>query len=368
MLTRPTTSTPVTPSPLIFSGEEEFAAAVVRTTLTSEAADQGWSDDVLALLRPHERALVSLAFTPGGPAVAHVVAPAPLDLDSTSIHTPYDHRTTTLPSEADYADQVRAALSLIADGTLDKVVLGRCLDVISTPALRPYDIAARLLEARPGRYIFSLPLGPDADGSWLVGASPELLVRRHGLEISSTPLAGSVPRSLDPHEDQRRAAALQESAKDLAEHAFVVEDIVATLRPVCADVEAPATPRLLSTDTMWHLATPIRARLHDSTGPSALRLAHLLNPTPAVGGVPLAPALSAITDLEGDLRGPLAGAVGWVDSSGDGEFAIAIRSGVVTGQHLRLFAGAGIVAGSDPESEVRETGAKLATMSRVVGL
>ena len=211
--------------------------------------------------------------------------------------------------------------------------------------------------------------GAPAHGPILVGASPELLVRREGLEISCTPLAGSVPRAADPEEDARRAAGLQQSGKDLAEHAFVVEAIVHALKEVCVEIEYPATPELMSTDTVWHLATPIHARLADTAdGPSALRLAQLLHPTPAVGGVPTAAANAVIADLEGDLRDWFAGCVGWVDGNGDGEFAITIRAAVMDGPRLRLFAGAGIVAGSDPASEVRETGAKLATMARVTGL
>ncbi len=230
----------------------------------------------------------------------------------------------------------------------------------------PAEIIDRLLTTRPGRYVFAVPLVPGgedgsapADGPILVGASPELLVRREGAEISCTPLAGSVPRSADPGEDARRAAGLQQSGKDLAEHAFVVEAIVHALKEVCVEIEYPATPELMSTDTVWHLATPIHARLADpADGPSALRLAQLLHPTPAVGGVPTAAANAVIADLEGDLRDWFAGCVGWVDGSGDGEFAITIRAAVMDGPRLRLFAGAGIVAGSDPASEVRETGAK----------
>ena len=116
-------------------------------------------------------------------------------------------------------------------------------------------------------------------------------------------------------------------------------------------------------------AATIRARLTaGAEGPSALRLAQLLHPTPAVGGVPTAAASEVIADLEGDLRDWFAGCVGWVDAEGNGEFAITIRAAVIDGPRLRLFAGAGIVAGSDPALEVRETGAKLATMARVTGL
>jgi isochorismate synthase len=228
----------------------------------------------------------------------------------------------------------------------------------------------RLLVTRPGRYVFSVPLteSPD-DGPLLLGASPELLVSRTGDLISCTPLAGSVPRAADPEEDARRAAGLRASEKDLAEHAFVVDAIVHALKEVCVDVEPAAAPTLISTDTLWHLASPITARLEDTaSGPSALRLAQMLHPTPAVGGVPAAAAAEAIADLEGDLRDYFAGCVGWVDGAGDGVFAITIRAAVIDGSRLRLFAGAGIVAGSDPDLEVVETGAKLATMMRVTGL
>ena len=174
-----------------------------------------------------------------------------------------------------------------------------------------------------------------------------------------------MPRSADPDEDARRADALRASEKDLAEHAFVVDAIVHALKEVCVDVVPPTGPELLATDTVWHLASPITARLEDpATGPSALRLAQMLHPTPAVGGVPAAAAAEAIADLEGDLRDYFAGCVGWVDGSGDGVFAITIRAAVIDGARMRLFAGAGIVAGSDPDSEVRETGAKLETMTK----
>lgn len=369
-----TSSHPTTAArfPLVFTGTTPFVGSSPRVTIASESADPRWADDVVRLLRPRERALLSLSFDPRGAAVAHLVTPAPLPTD-TSPHEPRRtptarHRVTAHPSETAYADQVRAALVRLGSGGLDKVVLGRCLEVVSSPALTPAEVLARLLAERPGRYVFGMPLGAARAGAWLVGASPELLVRRTGDLVSSTPLAGSVPRSSDPAEDQRRAAALQESAKDLAEHAFVVDGIVEALGAVCTEVEAAAEPHLTSTDTLWHLATPIRGRLADPDRTSALHLARLLHPTPAVGGVPTEAALATIDDLEGDLRGPLAGAVGWVGADGDGEIAVAIRAGVLDRDTLTLFAGAGIVAGSDPDAEVRETGAKLATMARAIGL
>ncbi|MBU2696015.1 isochorismate synthase MenF [Pimelobacter sp. 30-1] len=375
---------PITPAalaarPMLFaSGEEAYVASAVRRTVeTPDGADPAWADGIVAALEPGERALCALSFAEGAPGLAHLVSGSEHALQrpehDASVRRTYE--VTEFPTPAAYAGMVEAALAKIATGALHKVVLGRCLDVVSTPPLVPAEIIDRLLTTRPGRYVFSVPLvpgtedSPPDDGPILVGASPELLVRREGLTISCTPLAGSVPRSDDPAEDARRAEGLRGSAKDLAEHAFVVEAIVHALKEVCVEIEYPATPELLSTDTVWHLATPIRARLSDGVdGPSALRLAQLLHPTPAVGGVPTAAANAVIADLEGDLRDWFAGCVGWVDGRGDGEFAVTIRAAVMDGPRLRLFAGAGIVAGSDPASEVRETGAKLATMARVTGL
>jgi isochorismate synthase len=375
---------PITPAalaarPMLFaSGEQAYVAHEVRRTrMTPDGADPAWADEVVADLGPGERALCALSFAAGAPGLAHLVVGSEHALQrpdrDDSVRRTYE--VTEFPTPDEYAAMVATALERIADGDLHKVVLGRCLDVVSDPPLVPAEIIDRLLTTRPGRYVFSVPLvsGGDGaaptDGPILVGASPELLVRRAGAEISCTPLAGSVPRADDPDEDLRRAGELQRSAKDLAEHAFVVEAIVHALKDVCVEIEYPATPELLSTDTVWHLATPIHARLADPVdGPSALRLAQLLHPTPAVGGVPTAAANAVIADLEGDLRDWFAGCVGWVDRHGDGEFAITIRAAVMDGPRLRLFAGAGIVAGSDPASEVRETGAKLATMARVTGL
>ncbi|KAA1419041.1 isochorismate synthase [Nocardioides humilatus] len=359
--------------PLLFaSGEDAYVAdRVIRSWTTEDGADAAWASEVIAALPAGERAIGALSFAAGAPGILHQVVGSERPLVGPET-TPRERKYEVyeFPTAEAYADMVRAVLDKIAAGVVRKVVIGRCLDVISDPPLEPAEIIDRLLETRPGRYVFSVPLTESlVDGPLLVGASPELLVSRHGDQIACTPLAGSVPRSADPDEDARRATALQASDKDLAEHAFVVDAIVHALKEVCVDVEPPTGPTMLATDTVWHLASPITARLEDpATGPSALHLAQMLHPTPAVGGVPAAAAAEAIADLEGDLRDYFAGCVGWVDGSGDGVFAITIRAAVIDGARMRLFAGAGIVAGSDPDSEVRETGAKLATMTKVAGL
>ena len=351
----------------LFTGDDPVDGEIRRTWRELRPADDA---EVLASIGAGERAVVALPFAPGGAGVAHLVggtgAARP---PATGIARTLTHRVTATPTPQEYTARVRAALARIELGAIDKVVLGRSLEIVSDPPLTPGEIVDGLVAARPGRFVFSLPLGvprtAEEETPWLVGASPELLLRRRGSLVTSTPLAGSVPRSPDPVEDRRRAEALRDSAKDLAEHAYVVDAIVTTLRRVGTDVVAPARPEVLSTDTLHHLATPVRAQV---PGLDALRLARLLHPTPAVGGTPTTSALLTIDELEGDGRGLLTGAVGWVDARGDGELAVTIRAGVLQGARLRLYAGAGIVAGSDPDAEVAETGAKLATMARAIGL
>lgn len=355
-------------TPLVFTGDDGFTAAELRGTGITEHTDSRWADRVVAGLWPGERALVSLAFAPGGRGVAHRVLPVDEASDPVGVAVPRRSATSESPTADRYADLVRTALRRIAAGDLQKVVLGRGLEVVSDPPLQADAVLERLLDARPGRHVFGMPLSASTGGPYLLGASPELLVRRRGSYVASTPLAGSVPRVPDLDEDRARGEALQDSAKDLAEHAHVVEAIVRTLEGCCVEVDAPTAPELVATDTLWHLATPIRARLTPGSCLSALHLAQLLHPTPAVGGVPTGPALATIDEMEGDLRGHLTGAVGHVDVHGDGEFAVTIRAGVLDRDRLSLFAGAGIVAGSDPDAEVRETAAKLATLARVIGV
>lgn len=372
-------SIPATDSTAIFIGDVAGMVAEITETWTSGGADEGWADVVLAGLGPDEQALATLSFIGVGPAVAHRLAatrsvPEPGSAASAVGILPPPggsrrHQITAVIGEDRYVDMVREAVERIEAGPLHKVVLGRVVDIVSDPPLRAGEVLQRMLVERPGRYVFSIPLRAGADSPVLLGASPELLIRRRGLDITSVPLAGSIPRSEDPQTDRERADALLASAKEQAEHAFVVDGITELLAPHCAQYTAPARPTVLATDTMWHLASPIRGRLRAGADtPSALHLARMLQPTAAVGGTPTDLAEQTITELEGELRGFLAGAVGWVDGAGDGEFALAIRSGVLHGDTLRLFAGAGIVHGSDPAAELREVGAKLQTMIRAVGL
>ncbi|WP_131769163.1 isochorismate synthase, partial [Candidatus Protofrankia californiensis] len=206
-----------------------------------------------------------------------------------------------------------------------------------------------------------------ASARTLLGASPEMLVSRSGRLVVTNPLAGSAARSPDPAEDHRRAQNLLTSAKDVREHAVVVNAVVSTLRPYCLDLDVPARPSLIRTATMWHLSTRISGWLADPQV-SSLTLATALHPTPAVCGWPAAAARRAIAEIEPFDRGHYTGLVGWCDASGDGEWAVAIRCAEADENSLTLFAGAGIVPGSQPSDELAETSAKFRTLLTAMGV
>jgi isochorismate synthase len=261
-----------------------------------------------------------------------------------------DLQLTPVPSAEGYMDAVRAATQSIQAGELRKVVLARQIRVEAGRVLDPRLLAARLRAVDPDAYTF---MAPTARGV-MVGASPELLVSKHGAEIRSNPLAGSAPRSGDPDEDRANGAALSSSGKDREEHAIVVEAVAETLRPFCEELRWDPEPVLLPTANVWHLSTRFHGVLRDP-GTDVLQLVGALHPTPAVGGSPRAAALDAIERLEPFERGSYAGPVGWMDADGDGEWAIALRCAELSGDRATLFAGAGIVADSDPEEELDET-------------
>jgi len=276
----------------------------------------------------------------------------------------------SVPSPDAYRYAVSHALSLIESKQLTKVVVARSLEL---DWQEPVDVSALLkaLLARRHGIGFAMDLGTAAKNELrrrtLFGISPELLVRRRGSLVSSQPLAGSAPRHQDPAQDGRAALRLLASEKDRREHAVVVRAVVDCLRQHCSNVEHAAEPALVQTETLWHLGTEIRGVLRNSATTS-LELALSLHPTPAVCGHPLSAARRAIALLEPFQRGFFAGAVGWCDAGGDGEWAVTIRAGEVEETRLRLYAGAGIVAGSDPALELAETSAKLNTLLRILGV
>jgi isochorismate synthase len=275
------------------------------------------------------------------------------------------------PERAAYAAAVTQALKLIEAGELRKVVLARSLELAGADPIDPRPILTALARRDPLAYAYAVPL-PSAPGlpRTLVGASPELLVRRRGDRVVAEPLAGSMARSADPADDERAGKELLASDKERTEHAYVVESVAAALGPLCTELSVPREPTLMSTATMWHLATRVEGRLRATGGalPTSLDLALALHPTPAVCGTPTDAAMAAIADLETFERGYYAGAVGWDDRSGDGEWVIALRCAEILDRSLRLFAGAGIVAGSDPGAELAETSAKLRTLLQAMDI
>ncbi len=274
------------------------------------------------------------------------------------------------PSPEEHLRRVEAAVGTIQSSVLEKVVLARAVDIAFDPPVDPRLVAARLIDLSFTHDGFIADLTPSGRaGHFLVGSSPEVLVRRDSRRVRSFPLAGSAARVPgDPAADRAAAQALFASRKDLDEHAFVVEHIRTILAPLCEELTIPPRPVLEKTSEMWHLATPIEGVLKDPA-PTALDLALRLYPTPAVCGTPPAAAEALITTAETD-RGFYAGAVGHTDAAGDGEYMVAIRCAEVNadGTKARAWAGGGLVADSDPQAELDETTAKLRTILRALGL
>lgn len=269
---------------------------------------------------------------------------------------------TESPDRAGYEQTVIDALCAIDSGELCKAVLGRRLDLEMDGPVSPSAIYQKLVDAEPLACHFQVPL---PGGGTLVGATPELLLRKRGGTVTSHPLAGSAPRSLDPATDNQNARHVLSSAKDRREHALVVETLADSLSPFCTTLTVPSEPALVGTTTMWHLGTLIQGSLR-AADTSVLHMAQILQPTPALCGTPRDAALRLIERVEPFERGFFGGAVGWCDQRGNGEWSVVIRAAQVNGTRLRLFAGAGIVAGSDPAAEWQETGHKLATVLKVI--
>ncbi|WP_159945209.1 MULTISPECIES: isochorismate synthase MenF [unclassified Nocardiopsis] len=251
-----------------------------------------------------------------------------------------------------WASAVADTVARIRAGGLDKAVLAR--DALAD-ADAPIDVRTLLERLRlrfPSCFTFSV------DG--MVGATPELLLRREGDQLTSLVLAGTRPRGQDPDEDRRLGEELLASAKDVDEHRMAVDSLRTALEPLTEELDVPDRPRLLELANVQHLATPVRARL--SPGVSALEAVAALHPTAAVGGTPTPVAMRLIEEVEGMDRGGYAGPVGWLDGAGNAEWGIALRSARVDGARARLFAGCGIVSRSEPHAELAETESKFRVM------
>ncbi|MDE0131487.1 MAG: isochorismate synthase [bacterium] len=264
------------------------------------------------------------------------------------------------PSHPDWEwmESVARALRLIEAGRLQKVVLARDVEVWSKSPFGVRRLLRRLHHSFPGCFTFLV------DG--LVGASPELLLKQSGRRVESVALAGTAPRHPDPARDEQLARRLLESEKDLREHDLTARSVERSLREVCARLDRNTEPTLRDLVNLRHLSTRFTGLL--SEGLSSFEVVHRLHPTAAVGGVPRQGAMEAIAGLEGIDRGRYAGPVGWFDLAGDAQWAVALRCAQLNQTGARLYAGAGIVAGSLPEEELAETRLKLRTMTNALDL
>ena len=274
-----------------------------------------------------------------------------------------------LPTRAHFGSAVGRVAAKIAAGSegLNKVVLARSLVYETDVPIDPMQVAL-LLSDDKNVLCYCIPLMEQAQTKrWLVGATPERLLKKQGASVLSTPLAGSARRCADETQDAEAGAALLRSDKDKTEHRIVVDYIHDILAPYCKELDTPARPELMRTKSMWHLGTRISGELRDPDTP-CLELLEALHPTPAVAGAPLDLALSEIKAAEPFDRGFYAGTLGWVDDENNGDWHVTLRCAIIEDRRAQLFAGAGIVGNSHPEEETAETAAKFLAMRRALGI
>jgi menaquinone-specific isochorismate synthase len=271
----------------------------------------------------------------------------PDDFSVASVHPPQYWRD----------EIVAKAIATIHAGRLDKVVLARELEITANREFSPGEVLNRL----HARYDTAIRFRVEG----FLGASPELLVKRNQDVVSAHPLAGTAPRFGDTAKDAASARELEASTKNQWEHRITINWLLDNLLPFCSYVDADPEPQIVTLANVHHLGTRVEGRL---SRPSAhiLELVAALHPTPAVGGAPQDEAIKLIAELEQAERGRYAGPVGWLDSNGNGAFAVAIRSAEIEANKARLFAGVGVVGDSEPESELAETESKFQTMRQAL--
>ena len=262
-----------------------------------------------------------------------------------------------------YRKAVAKAVEEIRRGDYEKVVLARALDLRFSRPIEPLAALNDLRNKYPVCFNFSFSAGK---GESFLGATPERLLRVDGTIYQTEAIAGSAARGKTAVEDARLGSSLLESAKDKHEHQLVIDTILKRFKALGLKTKALPEPRLLSLPNVHHLRTPVLGE--GTEGLSPMQVLDGLHPTPAVGGKPLPPALAAIPRLESFARGPYAGTLGWIGPGEKMDFLVAIRSALLSGDKLRLFAGAGIVADSKPESEWAETELKFKAMREAFGL
>jgi menaquinone-specific isochorismate synthase len=258
-------------------------------------------------------------------------------------------------TEQQWESRVAQAIAKIDKSEIDKVVLARDLIATTEAEIDVRPILNKLSDNYPATWVFSV--------NGLIGATPELLLRLSRGMVTSRVLAGTIPKTGDDARDLALAGSLARSSKDLEEHEYAVRSVAEALEPFCSSTNVPDAPFVLHLANVMHLATDVTGALLESAHHiDAFALLKSLHPSAAVCGTPRNIAFDVIDEIEGMNRGRYAGPVGWIDARGDGELGIALRSGQVTENEIRIFAGCGIVAGSDPVVELAESSAKFSAM------
>jgi menaquinone-specific isochorismate synthase len=256
-----------------------------------------------------------------------------------------------------WQDRVARAVEKIKENQLEKVVLARFASATSDSPINTRNLLTELAHEYPSTWVYS--------NTGLVGATPELLVRLSKSLVTSRILAGTIRKTGDDERDLALAGSLARSSKDLEEHEYAVRSVADALAPLCSSTNVPESPFVLHLSNVMHLATDVTGVLSDNSSPADIfDLVSKLHPSAAVCGTPTEIAKRAIDEIEGISRGRYAGPIGWIDANGDGELGIALRCGQIgnDGKSIRIYAGCGIVAGSDPEREYAESQAKLLPM------
>jgi len=251
--------------------------------------------------------------------------------------------------------RVAEAIQAIQIGQIEKVVLARDLNGNADSEIDPRHILQNLEEEYPSTWCFSV--------NGLIGATPELLLRLNRSMVTSRVLAGTISKTGDDERDLALAGSLARSSKDLEEHEYAVRSVAQSLAPFCSSTNVPDSPFVLHLANVMHLATDVTGAIAETSAHHDIfSILEKLHPSAAVCGTPTEIATKLISILEGMERGRYAGPVGWIDARGDGELGIALRCGQISGREIRLYAGCGIVAGSDPRRELDESQAKFAPM------
>ncbi|MBF6606116.1 MAG: isochorismate synthase [Chloroflexi bacterium] len=360
--------------PLLFGGFGFGAEAARSPTWAGfESARLGLPSLLMTVTQASTWLTASIMITPGAKPGAREAVARELDRRWARLAAEATEPVPLVPASAELriarqvpeAPEWRATVARFAGavgrGRLDKAVLARRVDLHADGSIDVPAVIRRLEATGPESTIFAVGRGTRT----FLGATPERLARSKGREFRTVAMAGSIRRGSDAEEDERLGADLLASEKDREEQAVVVEMLRETLSPVTDRLEIPHRPSVVRLRHIQHLATELRGRLREPVG--IVGLVERLHPTPAVGGAPRELALELIAHEERLERGWYAGPVGWLDRRGDGEFVVAIRSGVVDGRAASLFAGCGIVADSDPQREWEESLMKLRTLATALG-